>query len=232
MKRNLIVLILVTIVFFNYNEAFAADALYRLMHNDHDALVLGEVTEVLENGIKINVVHQIISSQDLNVSSQKKQIPLKGTVTIKGIKEYAFFRGINTTESSPQKGDYLLVSIVKKGVSYTNQWGIYKVDSKDYSSLNVLYPKEAFKGNKMDASAIKTFVNSNGTINDFSFDHNTGKVYSNGKVVYEKKAGNNENIANEDIATSHSHKNIFLYVLIGIILTGMIIGAYVIRKRN
>lgn len=232
MKRNIIGLILSAIAFFSYNTVFAADALYRFMHNDHDALVLGEVTEVLENGVKINVVHQIISSQDLNESSPKKQISLKGAITVEGVDKYAFFRGENNAETSPQKGDYVLVSIIKKRNKYINEWGIYKVNSKDYRSLNVLYPKEASEGTKMDAIAIETFVNSNGTIHNFSFDGNAGKVYSNDTIIYENNAEDNENIESGDVVSLHANKNIFLYVLIGIIFIGVIIGAYVIRKRK
>lgn len=206
--------------------------MYRFMHNDHDALVLGEVIEVTENGVTVKVEKQIISSKDLNSSSPKKQISIKGTIKIGGIKEYAFFNGTNAVENSPRKGDYVLVSVIKKGDSYMNEWGVYKVDSKDYSTLNVLFPKDASQDSKMNAAAIKTFINSDGTINDFSFDGNTGKVYSNNKVIYEEKAENNESTVNENNTTSRSNGNMPLFVIIGIILIGGIIGVYAMKKKK
>lgn len=238
----------VVIVFFNYNTAFAADAMCRLMHNDHDALVLGEVIEVSENEITIDVENQIISSKDLNVASPRKQISIEGIVTIGGIKEYAFFNGTNSIESSPQNGDYVLVSVIKKGDSFINAWGVFKVDSKDYRTLNILYPKEASRHTKMDVAAIKAFINSNGTKNDFSFDGNTGKVYSNGEVIYGENVESNENIVDGDVTTSSfidtnekeiknnvissSSEDKLMLVIIGIILIIVIIGAYVIKNKK
>lgn len=57
MRRSIFywIIVSVVIVFFNCNTAIAADAMYRLMHNDHDALVLGEVIEVSENEITLDV---------------------------------------------------------------------------------------------------------------------------------------------------------------------------------
>ena len=100
----------------------------------------------------------------------------------------------------------------------------------------------------MDVAAIKVFINSNGRKNDFSFDGNTGKVYSNGKVIYGENVESNENIVDGDVTTSNfidtnekgiensvissSSGYILMLVMIGIILIGVIIGAYVIKNKK
>lgn len=173
---------------------------------------------------------------------------IEGIVTIGEIKEYALFYGTNFIENGPKKEDYVLVSVIKKGDSFINGWGIFKVDSKDYKTLNVLYPKGASRHTKMDAAAIKTFINSNGIKNDFSFDGNAGKVYSNSKVIYEENAEGDDNIVDGDVLTSSfidtneeeiennvilsSSKDTLILIRVGIILIVAVIGAYVIRTKK
>lgn len=44
------------------------------------------------------------------------------------------------------------------------------MDSLDYKNLSVVLPENASLSSKMDAAAIKAFVNSDGEITEFSFD--------------------------------------------------------------
>ena len=164
MRRSIgyCLIISVIIVFFSSTIGFAADALYRLMHNDHDALVVGTVTKLEGDTITVVVKKQLISSKDLNFSSPKRQIPIKGTIIIKGVKEYALFHGTDAMEGRPKKGDYVLASLKKGGRGFKNAWGVFKTDSNNYRTLNILYPEASSSYTKMDAAAIKAFVNSNG----------------------------------------------------------------------
>ena len=249
MKKNkgYYFIIPIIIVFFSYTIGYAADQLYRLMHNDHDALVIGEVTESSENEITVDVEKQIVSSKDISLVSPNKQITIKGTITVGRVTEYALFYEDKSTESRPQKGDYVLVSINKTGNNFINAWGIYKLDSKDYKTLNIIYPKDASIYIKMDAAAIKYFVNSNGTKNEFSFDGNQGKVYSGKKLIYDGSLENENSSVYEDISAlvpidensgeskgntilNFNNSTLFL-VTTGTILAVGVISAYMIKRK-
>ena len=179
------VLVSIIIIFFSINIGFAADAMYRLMHNDHDALIIGRIIAKSENEIKIEVVKQIISSKNLSAFASLKQIPLKGTIRVIKIHDYNLHYNTNSSEKVSKIGDNVLVSLIKKGDDFAIGWGIFKLNSMEYSTLKVLYPNEASKYVKMEAAALTAFVNSNGKENEFSFDGDTGKVYSRGKVIYD-----------------------------------------------
>lgn len=65
------------------------------------------------------------------------------------------------------------------------------MDSLDYKNLSVVLPENAGIWPKMDAAAIKTFVNSDGKITEFSFDGDTKTVRAleEGIVIFD---GNEE----------------------------------------
>ena len=56
--------------------AYAADQLYRFRHNDHDALIIGEITHMDETGAKVKVAKGIVSAKNLNENHPKKQLKL------------------------------------------------------------------------------------------------------------------------------------------------------------
>lgn len=122
----------------------------------------------------------IISEDDLN-SPRIEQVPLEGVINIEQVENYSLFYGKKEPESKPQKGDYILSSINRSGKNFQSAWGVYKLDSSDYKTLNVFSPRNDY-GAKMEAIAIKTFINSDGKANEFAFDRS--KLYYDGKLIY------------------------------------------------
>jgi len=59
------------------------------------------------------------------------------------------------------------------------------VDSLDYKDLSLILPKDASVYLKMEAAAIKAFVNSDGEMAEFAFDGSTNTVYSGDKIVFD-----------------------------------------------
>ncbi len=182
-NRNRVSVIIITIILlcFSHIIVFGADNLYRLMHNDQQGLIIGQIIEIKEGFISTNINKQIISEEDMN-SPNIEQIPLEEVINIETVKNYSLFYGKKDPESKPQKGDYILASINRSGKDFQSAWGIYKLDSEDYKTLNVLSPKNDY-GAKMEAVAIKTFINSDGVANEFSFDRS--KLYYDGKLIYD-----------------------------------------------
>lgn len=154
----------------------AADGQYRFMHNDHDALVIGKISEINGGSTTIEVTTRIISSKDLNRNDPKKQLDLK-TVTVKGLEQYMYFNDSGPQNIfNPKVGDFILVSIVKNVFSFKVSWGAYLVNSLDYKSLSVMIPSDSSEGIKMDVASINAFVNSNGNLTEFFFDGTSGIV--------------------------------------------------------
>ena len=153
-----------------YTGVYAADALCRFMHNDHDALIIGEIISIDENIVKVRVEKGIISAKDLNKSAVKKQLKLTEADIVSQFKYGFFYDEHDSSKANPSVGDYVLISLKKSGTSFKIAWGAYKVDSLDYKNLSVVLPENARMSFKMDAAAIKAFVNSDGEITEFSFD--------------------------------------------------------------
>ena len=183
-KLILIAAIAVAVMPFCFT-AHAADSFARLTHNDHDALVLGTVSEADGSSITIEVSTTIISGNNLNEGMPKRQInPDKVRVT--DAEGYTFWHGfvVDADDYLPKNGDYVLASVKSNGFYFDIAWGIYKVDCIDPQTMSVLLPPDSGLESHLGAAAIKAFVNSGGLISDFAFDYGNGKITSNGAVIY------------------------------------------------
>jgi hypothetical protein len=174
--RKFKILIILLVILVLPIGVYAADALYRFMHNDHDALVIGEIISADENAVKVRVEKSIISGKDLNISSAKKQLKLVEAEIVSPFSYNLFYNEEGSSINSPTVGDYVLLSLKKYGAGFEIAWGAYKVDGLDYKDLSVVLPENRDVWSQMEAAAIKAFVNSNGKITEFSFDGDTKTV--------------------------------------------------------
>jgi len=200
LRKSGIVLILLVILVLHTN-VYAADALYRLMHNDHDALVIGEIISADENDIKVRVEKGIISGKDLNVSSAKKQLKLVEAKIVSSFSYNFFYNEYGNSIINPSVGDYVLLSLEKYETGFKIAWGAYKVDSLDYKNLSVVLPEDPNVWAKMEAAAIKAFVNSDGKVNEFSFDGYAKTVHAGEEqaVIFDGSDEYESDVIPEDI---------------------------------
>ena len=111
-KGMILVFILIALFVFS-TVVYAADALYRFMHNDHIALIIGEVVVVEEKSISVKVEKNIISAKDLNVSEAVKQVKIS-TADIKYPFDYMFYNSEKDgAKATPALGDYILISLAE-----------------------------------------------------------------------------------------------------------------------
>lgn len=173
-------LMLMLLMVLGSNSAFAADWDYRLMHNDHDALVIGEITEIVDNKMLVQVEKQIINPEGWD----KKQTSLSGIIAVDSIEYYRFFVE-GDEEGKPKVGDYILASLDKSQQGFKEAYGIHKVDSKDYKTLRLIIPsnKTASAYLNVTIAAINHFINSDGKDSEFSYDGN--RLYLGEKLIYE-----------------------------------------------
>jgi len=178
---------------------YAADALYRLMHNDHDALVIGEIISIEGNNTIVKVEKSIISSKDINANNPRKQLQLKEAKIIEPFGYNFFYNEDGSNMIDPSVGDYVLISLMKSGNGLKVAWGAYKVDSLDYKSLSIVLPEGCPVWAKMDAAAIKAFVNSDGKITEFSFDGDANIVRSGENIIFDGSKEDAADAMSEDI---------------------------------
>ncbi len=190
MKKVFILLLINILLSLFSHVVIAADPLYRLMHNDQQALIIGTIKDISTDKITLKIEKQIVSSENLNESRPIEQLKLEGEIIIEEVKDYALYYSYDGIEGKPKIGDHVLVSLSqKRNNNFRVSYGMYRLDSTNYKTLNVLYHKNASIYTKMDAAALKAFINSNGTINKFKFNGENGRVYADGVLIYD---ANNE----------------------------------------
>lgn len=181
---------------------FAADNLYRLMHNDQQALVIAEVVESNDELTKFQVKKSIVSEQDLNISSKIEQLELDSfTLRNEDLSPIKFYENVETKDAYNQ-GDIYLISLNEKEDGYEIAWGIYELSSSDYESLDVLHPKNSPQWRIMEAMAIKEFVNTDGRKSEFTFDGDNKTLKSGDRVIYDGKSVDTEEEKMKDIVNN------------------------------
>lgn len=185
MKKILIIVVLISILLLS-NIAFGADALYRLLHNNQDALVIAEIVEVNDNSVKFRVEKSIMGKNHLNESSKIKQLDLDEFIISKNDLTYIrLYNDITEHSDFLKVGDAYLVSLNKVNNKFEIAWGIYKLSSLDYETLDVLYAENISQGLIMEAIAVKHFINSDGQENEFSFDGRNNILKSGDTILYD-----------------------------------------------
>ncbi len=188
------ILIIFGIVLILCTNAYAADELYRFMHNDHDALIIGEITGIHETGVKVRVEKSIVSAKNLNETHPKKQLRLSEATVISPFVYAGFYNEDGNCIAEHSVGDYVLLSLKKAGNKFEIAWGAYKVDSLSYENLSVVLPENSQVWNRMESAAVKVFINSDGKITEFAFDGDSKTVYAGEErvVIFNEDTGNGE----------------------------------------
>ncbi|OPJ55417.1 hypothetical protein [Alkalithermobacter paradoxus] len=173
-----IIITLCSILIFISTNTYGADLIHRLTHGDQYSLILGTVKKVDQKGIDVNV------EKILNGKSVGKEIRIY----------------INDTQNvylhELKEEDYIVASLDKKLPNYILKWGIFKVSSLDYRTLDI---QNGLSG--PDRAIFKYYINSGCKENDF--------YYENGKVFIRKSDGSIKEIYSEDIVeTDISDNNI------------------------
>lgn len=164
MKNIILTILVIAVIVLSPFSAYAADPVYRLMHNDHDALIIGEVSSVENNFCAIAVSDTVINVKGWDLPQIRPEIVLIPLDT---------FYYIGFDDKLPQVGDYLLASVYQKNKSkniFDIIHGAYCVDALDKSNLSIIIPNDATDGLKMDAAMIKCFINSDGEYSEYSID--------------------------------------------------------------
>lgn len=157
------------------NTVFAADTLYSFTHNMQDVVVVGQVDHVtsdylyLKDTARVNGEHEV--SEKIKISNHKAL-----TYVLTAIYSHVLS---DEERDSPQVGDRIIVSLKKDGTDFRLANGLYKVDSLNIETLNVIPTEE--NANLSEHAKITCYANSRGTITDFIDDDEGNVFYENSK---------------------------------------------------
>lgn len=150
--------------------ALAHDAEYGMWHGEQNALIIGTVEEIDGTLCRVTVNHAFTcgpEGAEKNVIDRMlpvDEIPASLTADLTGYDGQIFSYLISYHgKSRPEKGDFVLLSLDKKGDIWDAVWGPYEVSGTDPNTLELLPEKE--KGGT--AAAWEVFIHSGGAINDF-----------------------------------------------------------------
>ncbi|MCB6609087.1 hypothetical protein V3C10_20170 [[Clostridium] symbiosum] len=150
--------------------ALAHDAEYGMWHGEQNALIIGTVEEIDGTLCRVTVNHAFTcgpEGAEKNVIDRMlpvDEIPASLTADLTGYDGQIFSYLISYHgKTRPEKGDFVLLSLDKKGDIWDAVWGPYEVSGTDPNTLELLPEKE--KGGT--AAAWEVFIHSGGAINDF-----------------------------------------------------------------
>ncbi len=184
---------------------FAGDKLHRMMHNNHDTLVIGEVVEVTDQLYTIKIHDTIVSDHDMYPDDPFEQ--LKPDIMKISRKDGEVFSSYRAAV-----GDFVLISADKvEGDLFKVAWGAYIVDSPNKQTLKILADAGTTESEKMDFAAIEYFVHSDGKSTEFVFDGTMRQlsVYEDDdhiekKLIYDKSADKTYSLQSVDTFKAES----------------------------
>ena len=232
--KKIIIAVCLLFLLISSEIAFAADALYRMLHadeiqsfkKDQDAMIVGQLIDKQRDKFTVKVL-KVISGK---VKSDTILVPDD------------FNYGWGQTELTPAVNDFCVMSLKRSGNYYKKAWGIFKADSGDYKTLKLTTKNVPSSGLMGDFACIEWYVNSGGAENDFFF--NSGTAYAirpNGQStqIYPKSTTDADTtttsgatqaqeitIAKDETSDVDSSSKLSSFLIVVIIMIGIIAVVY------
>lgn len=170
-----VVIMMLLFRFYPPITANAADAEFRMMHGEQDALVVGVIQEVNEKGYLLDVEHIITCKVEntLNRELPMEKIPEEMLI---GEIHYAYSYHLKT---EPEAGDCVVISVDKKGSKWEQVWLALEVSSVDIATLETAQPENMTNSEY----AWQLFIRSDGEMVNFAYDGMD--LYADGELVFE-----------------------------------------------
>ncbi|MDI6799481.1 MAG: hypothetical protein QMD53_02210 [Actinomycetota bacterium] len=156
----------------SFSRVYAADALVRMLQadehesfqQDQDAFIVGKLIGKNDLGFEVEVLRVLSGSVIADV------------IIVSSDFTYGWDDPYERNMREPHIGDFCVFSLKRAGGLYKKAWGIFKADSGDHNTLN-LVPANAPAWSMLGSLAcIEWYTNSGGEENDFYFVEN--EVYT------------------------------------------------------
>lgn len=160
-----------------YIPALAADAEYRMMRGEQDAIVVGTVKEVTSEGYLVEKADVIVCKAENTLSRQLPEEEIPEELLIEEINLlYSYHE-----RTEPQVGDHIVISVDKEEENWKQVWLALEVSSTDIATLEVA-PKEKMS---TGSYAWQLFIRSDGEKVNFAYYEDT-ILYLDGEVVFDR----------------------------------------------
>lgn len=117
-KITFALLVVIVVMLHAPMTAQAADAEFRMMHGEQDAIVVGTVREISEEGCLVEKSHVILCKAENTLNRQLPAEEIPDELLIKEIKyRYSFHE-----KTRPEIGDCIVISVDKEGKNWQQEW--------------------------------------------------------------------------------------------------------------
>ena len=157
---------------------YAGDAEWHMMHGEQDALIIGTITEITEDGYRVEVAQPMWCQQNAYTG---RMLPLEEVPAEMIIPEIRYAYSYHTRKT-PEIGDYIFISVDKKnGDIWEQKWLAMEVSSTDPESMQFAQPENMTNSEY----AWQIFVQSGGETTSFGYD-GSDILYVDGEVVFNR----------------------------------------------
>ena len=170
-------LIGITVVLHTPITTWAADAEFRMMHGEQDAIVVGTIQEITEEGCLVEKSHVIMCKAENTLNRQFPAEEIPDELLIEEMKYRYSYHG----KVQPEIGDCIVISVDKEGKSWQQEWMAFEVSSTDIATLEILPSEDMTAG----AYAWQLFIRSDGEKVNFAYEGD-GILYLDGEVVFDR----------------------------------------------
>lgn len=153
----------------------AADAEFRMMHGEQDALVVGVIQEVTEEGCLLAVEYVITCKAE---NTLDRTLPVEEIPEEMLIEEIRYVYSYHV-KNKPEAGDCVIISVDKKGSKWQQVWLALEVSSADIATLETAQPENMTNSEY----AWQLFIRSDGETVNFAYDGMD--LYADGELVFE-----------------------------------------------
>lgn len=158
-------------------SALAADAEYRMMRGEQDAIVVGTIKEVTEDGCLVEKADVIMCNAENTLSRQLPEEEIPEELLVKNIHYHCSYHGRTT----PQAGDHVVVSVDNKGDYWEQVWLAIEVSGTDIATAEVA----PWEDMTTQAYAWQLFIQSDGEKVNFAYYSDT-ILYLDDEVIFDK----------------------------------------------
>lgn len=156
--------------------AEAADAEYRMMHGEQDAIIVGTIKEISSEGYFVQTEHVISCKDDTTLNRQLPAEEIPSEILVEEIN----YRYSYHEKKEPEAGDFLVISVDKKETVWQQVWMAFEVSSADIASLEIVPEEDMTAG----IYAWQLFIRSDGETAEFTY--NSMSLYVDGELVFDE----------------------------------------------
>lgn len=169
--------IVLAIGFLTSITANAADTMWSMMHGEQNALVVGSITEITEEGYLVQVTHVISCKED---EVKGRMFAVEEVPSEIMVKEISYSISYHE-RTEPEAGDCVVLSVDQKGDVWEQALLALEVSSDDYETLETAQPENM----GCEEYAWQLFIHSDGDTTSFAFEGDN-ILYVDGEIVFDR----------------------------------------------